>query len=192
MLAKPTCIAEIVRRSIVAVTLLAAGLLASPVAWSQAVNTASVAPPVTVTDPNAANNTATDSDTIVRTSDLSLVKTASPSPVIVGQILNYTLTLTNGGPSAIVAGDTLSLQESLPAGLTGCTYTPSAGTFTVGTIAPGATGTGTWTGLALANGGSATLTIACTVGSAAAASITNTATVLPPAARPAAIVHVTV
>ncbi|MGN6153094.1 MAG: hypothetical protein ACTHOH_13975, partial [Lysobacteraceae bacterium] len=169
------------RRSIVAVTLLAAGLLASPVAWSQnAVNTASVAPPATVTDPNVANNTATDSDTIIRITDLSLVKTASPSPVVVGQILNYPLTITNGGPSAIVAGDTLSLQETLPAGLTGCTYTPSAGTFTVGTIAPGATGTGTWTGVAIASGGTATLTIACTVGSAAAASITNTATILPP------------
>ena len=136
--------------------------------------------PATVTDPNNANNSATDSDAVVRNANLALAKTATPNPVILGQTLSYTLTVTNGGPSAILASDTFSIQESLPAGLTGCTYTPSGGTFNVGSIAPGATGTGTWTGLALANGGSATLTIVCTVGNATAASITNTATVLPP------------
>ena len=181
MLAKPTCIAETARRSIVAFALLAAALVASPVAWSQnAINSASVTPPATVTDPNNANNSATDSDTIVRTANLALVKTATPNPVVVGQPLTYTLTISNAGPSAIAAGDTFSIQESLPAGLTGCTYTPSGGTFTVGSIAPGATGTGTWTGLAIPNGGTATLTIACTVTASAASSISNTATVLPP------------
>ncbi|MBW8851907.1 MAG: DUF11 domain-containing protein, partial [Xanthomonadales bacterium] len=181
VLAKPTCIAEIARRSIAAFALFAAALVASPAAWSQtAVNTASITPPATVTDPNTANNSATDSDTVVRSTNLALSKTATPNPVVVGQTLTYTLTVTNGGPSAILASDTFSIQESLPAGLASCTYTPSGGTFTVGSIAPGATGTGTWTGLAIPSGGTATLTIACNVGSSAAASISNTATVLPP------------
>ncbi|MEQ1511758.1 MAG: hypothetical protein ABL934_03665, partial [Lysobacteraceae bacterium] len=155
--------------------------VASPVAWSQnAVNSATVTPPATVTDPNNANNSATDSDAITRTANLSLTKTASPSPVVVGQLLTYILTVSNAGPSAIAAANTFSIVESLPAGLTGCSFTPSSGTFTVGTIASGATGTGTWTGVAIPSGGNATLTIACTVSGAAAASITNTATVIPP------------
>ena len=181
MLANLTCIADKSRRSIAAAIVFSAALIASPFVWSQnAVNSATVTPPATVTDPNNANNSATDSDAITRSANLSLVKTASPSPVAVGQLLTYTLTLSNGGPSAINAADTFSIQESLPAGLTGCSFTPSAGTFTVGTIASGATGTGTWTGIAIPSGGNATLTVACTVSAAAAASITNTATVIPP------------
>jgi uncharacterized repeat protein (TIGR01451 family) len=173
---------EGVRRAFAAAVLFAVAFVASPAAWSQnAVNSATVTPPATVTDPNSANNSATDSDPITRTSNLSLVKIATPSPVAVGQLLTYTLTVSNAGPSAILAASTFSIVESLPAGLTGCSYTPSAGTFTVGTIASGATGTGTWTGAAIPSGGNATLTIACTVGAAAAASITNTATVVPPA-----------
>jgi large repetitive protein len=176
-----TCIAETARRSVAAAFVFTIALIASPMAWSQnAVNTATVTVPATVTDPNTANNSATDSDAIIRNANLSLVKTASASPVAVGQVLGYTLTLNNAGPSAILIGDTFSIQESLPAGLTGCSYTPSAGTFNVGTIASGATGTGTWTGIAILSGGNATLSISCTVSAAAAASITNTATVIPP------------
>ncbi|WP_345303538.1 beta strand repeat-containing protein, partial [Lysobacter hankyongensis] len=181
VLANSTRIAGTTRRSVAAIIVFCLALVASPLAWSQnAVNSATITPPATVTDPNNANNSATDSDAITRTTNLSLVKTASPNPVAVGQLLTYTLTVSNGGPSAILASNTFSIQESLPAGLTGCSFTPSAGTFTVGTIASGATGTGTWTGVAIASGGNATLTIACTVGAAAAASITNTATVIPP------------
>ncbi len=181
MLAKSIRSAESLRLCLAAAVLFAVALVASPAAWSQnAVNSATVTPPATVTDPNGANNSATDSDPITRSSNLSLVKIATPSPVAVGQLLTYTLTVSNAGPSAILAASTFSIVESLPAGLTGCSYTPSAGTFNVGTIASGATGTGTWTGVAIPSGGNATLTIACTVGAAAAASITNTATVVPP------------
>ncbi|MGL6289628.1 MAG: beta strand repeat-containing protein, partial [Silanimonas sp.] len=164
------------------VTMLAAATLMSlgPVALAQnAVNTATVAAPASVNDPVPANNTATDTDPIARATDLALTKSSTPDPVVVGGLLTYTLTVANAGPSAVLAADTFSIIEALPAGLSGCTYTPSTGTFTVGTIAPGATGTGTWTGAAIPSGGSITLTIACTVDAAAAASIANTATVVP-------------
>lgn len=173
-------------RHVAAALVLACALLA-PFGAAQAqattaTNTATVAPPTGVTDPDTTNNTATDSDAIARTSNLSLAKTASAATVTVGGNIVYTLTVTNNGPSAIPGSSTFSLQESLPAGLSSCTYTPSAGTFTVGTIAPGTSGTGTWTGVTLpGNGSQATLQIQCTVTAAAAASITNTATVLPPA-----------
>ncbi|TXI48158.1 MAG: DUF11 domain-containing protein, partial [Lysobacter sp.] len=181
MLAKTNSIAVQLRRSLAASILMFGALLASPVAFSQnAINTATVTPPVSVTDPNNANNTATDNDPIGRTSNLSLTKIDTPDPVVVGNLLTYTLTVSNAGPSAIASSSTFSIVESLPAGLTGCTFTPSAGTLTVGTIAPGATGTGTWTGATIPSGGSVTLTIACTVSAATAASITNTATVVPP------------
>ena len=168
-------------RRVAAASLVALLAFASPVAFSQnAINSATVTPPATVSDPNAANNSATDNDPVTRTTNLSLTKTASPSPVVVGQTLTYTLTLANGGPSAILVADNFTIQESLPAGLSGCIYTPSAGTFNPGSIAPGATGTGTWSGISIPSGGNATLTIACSVDSTAAASITNTATVIPP------------
>ncbi|MBK9654799.1 MAG: DUF1566 domain-containing protein [Rhodanobacteraceae bacterium] len=122
------------------------------------------------------------STTVPDTSDLSLTLTDSPDPVVVGGVLSYGLTVTNAGPNAILASQTFSISASLPAGLTGCSYTPSVGTFNVGTIAPGSTGTGTWTGVALAGaGGTASLAIACTVTASAAASLSHSATVLPPA-----------
>ncbi|MFZ5635333.1 MAG: hypothetical protein ACOY82_01970, partial [Pseudomonadota bacterium] len=181
MLANLTRIVHSSRRWVAAALAFGFAFAAIPDAWSQnAVNSATVTPPATVSDGNSANNSATDTDAITRTSNLSLAKTDSADPVVVGAPLTYTLTVSNAGPSAIQSSATFSIVESLPAGLTGCTYTPSAGTFTVGTIAPGATGTGTWTGVAIPNGGNVTLTIACTVSSAAAATITNTATVVPP------------
>jgi uncharacterized repeat protein (TIGR01451 family) len=121
------------------------------------------------------------STTIPDTSDLALTLSDAPDPVVVGGLLSYGLTVTNSGPNAILAGQTLSISSALPAGLSGCVYTPSAGSFNVGTIAPGASGTGTWTGVGISgSGGTATLTIACTVSAAAAGSLSHTATVFPP------------
>ena len=112
--------------------------------------------------------------------DLTLTKTDSPDPVAVGGALTYTLTVGNLGSDPFPSSATLTIREVMPAGLSGCSYTPSAGTFNVGTIAPSTTGSGTWTGVAIPVGGSATLTIVCTVTNAVSSPITNTATVLPP------------
>jgi uncharacterized repeat protein (TIGR01451 family) len=114
-------------------------------------------------------------------SDLSITLTDSPDPVVTGGTLTYTLTVSNGGSDAILTSQSFSIRSSLPAGLSGCSFTPSGGTFSVGTIAPGATGTGTWTGVALAAPvGTATLTIVCSVSASAATSLSHTATVFPP------------
>ena len=61
-------------------------------------NTASITS-TPATDPNAANNTATDTDSVTRSADLSIVKTDSIDPVTPGQAFTYTLTVTNNGPS---------------------------------------------------------------------------------------------
>ncbi len=143
---------------------------------------ATVAPAIAGVDPDLSNNAAADNDAIVFQSNLSLGMVDSPDPVPINQTLTYTLTVSNAGPSPVPSSSTLSIVESLPAGLSGCSFTPSAGTFNAGSIASGVMGTGTWAGVSIASGGSATLSIACTANSAAALSnLSNTATVIPPA-----------
>lgn len=76
-------------------------------------NTATVATPAGVTDPNSANNSATDTDTLVGQTDLSITLTDAPDPVSAGANLTYTATVTNAGPSD-ASGVTITLP--LPAG----------------------------------------------------------------------------
>src|SRR5207245_1280740 len=68
-----------------------------PQAIGSVTNQASVS--ANVTDPNAADNSASASMTVNPAADLSLTKTDSPDPVLVGQLLTYTLTAHNAGPS---------------------------------------------------------------------------------------------
>ncbi|MBC9932683.1 DUF7507 domain-containing protein [Chitinophaga qingshengii] len=136
-------------------------------------NTAIVTNPPTITDPNLSNDTARQTTTINRVIDYGLTKTASPKPVVVGQTLTYTITLTNNGPGSMLPGDTLTLTDNLPSGFTANNYTPSAGTYN--------SATGAWTGLSLATGGTATLTITGMVGNSyTGASLINTVTLTPP------------
>ena len=61
-------------------------------------------------DPNTANNSATANVTEQKRANISLTKTASPSAVIPGDPLTYTLTVSNAGPDdaqTIVVTDTL-------------------------------------------------------------------------------------
>ncbi len=105
-----------------------------------AVNTANVSAPAGVSDPTPGNNSATDSDTIVAP-QLTLIKTASPSPFTVGVTANYTLTLTNTGTTATTAVTTIT--DTIPTGLTigtlpaGCVLNPPASQTVVCTVAAG-------------------------------------------------------
>lgn len=122
---------------------------------------------------NTTNNVGNTTITVGRTTDLSIGKTDSPDPVIAGSVLTYTITVTNNGPSTINAADTFTVTDVLPSGLSSCSHTPSAGTYTVAS--------GEWTGVSLANGGSVILTIACTVdANFAGTSLSNSVTVTPP------------
>ncbi len=84
-----------------------------PAATGTVSNTATVAPGPGVTDPQAANDASTDVDVLVPTADLSLVKTVDDDHVEVGDPLQFTLTVTNAGPSVATA---LSVIDLLPAG----------------------------------------------------------------------------
>src|SRR4029078_6399137 len=77
--------------------------------------------------------------------DLSISKVDSPDPVLAGNLLTYTLTVHNGGPSDAQA---VSVSDVLPGALTGGRYTvgggPSSswsGSAGLGTVAAGVTKT---------------------------------------------------
>ncbi|MEM7342920.1 MAG: DNRLRE domain-containing protein [Chloroflexota bacterium] len=66
-------------------------------------------------DPDPSNNTATESTRIDKVTDLSVTKLATPNPVSAGQLLTYTLFITNYGPSD---GTGIVVTDTLPAGIT--------------------------------------------------------------------------
>lgn len=66
------------------------------------------------TDPNPGNNSATATTTARSEANFALTKAASPEPVTVGNLLTYTLTVVNPGPSHLLGA---SLTDPLPAGL---------------------------------------------------------------------------
>ena len=112
----------------------------NPAATGTLSNTATVSISAGVSDPNPANNSATDTDTLTPASDLG-VTMAGPPTVAPGKPLAYTITVTNAGP---VDATLVMLNVPTPSGLsftgaTGhCTTTfPCA----LGTIPSGASRT---------------------------------------------------
>lgn len=100
-------------------------------------------------DPVGANNNATENTTVGIAApeeiDLSVVKNDSPDPVRIGNMLTYTIEVTNAGPDAATG---VTLIDSLPASVTFDSANPSQGscaqsgqtiTCELGSIASGAT-----------------------------------------------------
>jgi uncharacterized repeat protein (TIGR01451 family) len=93
------------------------------------------------TDPNAANDSASEDTTVDAEADLALTKTDSADPLPAGELLVYTLMVSNDGPSD--ATDVV-VTDTLPSGVTfvstsGCAEDPGgAPDCTLGTIGPGA------------------------------------------------------
>ena len=113
-------------------------------------------------DPDPTNNTATEPTTVIASTDLQVVKTDSPDPVVAGEPLSWTLVVTNNGPSDATG---VVLDDVVPAGVTvNSISAPCAGGF------PCAIGN-------LAAGGSATVVIDVTVDPDTTGVITNTASV---------------
>ncbi len=79
-----------------AVTIATIQVLVDPAAIGSLLNQATVS--TLDTDTDASNNSAQATTTIISSSDLSLTKTA-PASVIAGDLLTYTLTISNPGPS---------------------------------------------------------------------------------------------
>ncbi|MEZ6126652.1 MAG: SdrD B-like domain-containing protein [Planctomycetaceae bacterium] len=126
-------------------------------------------------DNNAANDTATEDTTVVRSVDVSVVKSDSADPITAGSgngNLTYTVVATNNGPSdASGVAITDALITALPTGWSLVSATGTGATTFNST-------TGVWTIGNLAQGASRSLSVVITVGaSAASGTTTNTATV---------------
>jgi uncharacterized repeat protein (TIGR01451 family) len=137
-------------------------------------NTATVTAPAGVTDPTPGNNSATDSDTLGASADLSITKTDGVTTATAGGSVTYTITASNAGPSNATGA---TVADTFPASLT-CTWTcAGAGG---GTCA--ASGSGNINGTVnLPSGASVTYTASCTISAAATGTLSNTATVTAPA-----------
>ncbi|MEP6790065.1 MAG: hypothetical protein ABI907_01765 [Ramlibacter sp.] len=129
-------------------------------------NTASVNVPSGMTDSNMANNTASDSDAVRGSSQITLTKDNSATSVTSGGTTAYTLTVANLGPSG---ADGVVVQDPVSAGLsctTAATCNASGGASCGGanpfSVAMATVQSG-FTIPTLPSGGSVTLRILCTV-----------------------------
>jgi uncharacterized repeat protein (TIGR01451 family) len=106
-------------------------------------------------DPDNSNNRFSVPTTVSAQADLSVVKSGSPNPVLAGNLLTWTITASNAGPSTATS---VLLEDTLPAGVTfvsgvnngGQTVCTLVQTATVdcaiGTLQPGQTATVQLTG----------------------------------------------
>ncbi len=130
---------------------------------------ASVVAPAAVSDPVAANDAAVDDDALTPETDLGLAKSDGQTSAVAGLPVDYTLTVTNHGPSAAPA---LTLLDPPPASLLTPLFTPERGSY------DGATGA--WSGALVGPGETVTLTLAGTVDPGATSDLlVNTAALAP-------------
>ena len=97
-----------------------------------------------MSDPDAPNDTSSTDVTVERDADLSITKTATSEGVLLGGTAEYTLTMTNNGPSDTTGA---KVTDAIPAGLTvaalpsGCAESAGVitcsvpGTFAAGDVA---------------------------------------------------------
>lgn len=101
-------------------------------------NTATVSS--ALNDPNPGDNSATDTDTLTPSADLSITMAASPDPAALGEAVTIMVTVSNAGPSDATG---VVVTASVPAGLTfdsttGCAEDPNGvPTCTLGTVPAG-------------------------------------------------------
>ena len=148
----------------------------SPSATGVLSNTATITPPPTFTDTNPNNNSATDETTLTVTADLVVSKTDGKDTAIPGTANSYTIVVTNNGPSNVIGA---LVSDDLPAALSDVTWTASYSNGSSGV----ASGTGDIVNapINLLAGGTATFIVNGTFVPSALGTITNTATVDPPA-----------
>ena len=142
-------------------------------------NTANATAPAGFYDPNTTNDSATATTGISAAADLQILKTG-PSSVNAGGLIEYSIVLTNNGPSA--AGGT-AFTDTVPAQINAITV--DCTTSTGGAVCPASIGL---VGNAVAatvptlpSGSTITFTIRGRVLGSASGNFTNSATLVPPA-----------
>ena len=131
-------------------------------------NTATVATPVGVTDPAPANNSATDTDTLTTSANIGVTVNDGRNFVQIGDSLNYTIEVSNAGPSTAQA----SVTDTLPALLTGGSWVCSG---TAGVTCASGSGNVLNDNATVPSGGKATYVYSATVASAGTDVLDNTA-----------------
>ncbi len=113
-------------------------------------NAAAVTLPLAVIDPNLANNTALDENTVIvppptSHADLTISKSVDQSRPLVGDVITFHVEVTNHGPDAATA---VVVKDALPSGLAFVSATASqgaydetAGTWNLGQVDNGVTAT---------------------------------------------------
>ncbi len=107
-------------------------------------NTATVA--ASTADPNSGNNSSTSSLPVDSVANLGITKRANRTSVRPGETIIYTITTTNSGPGE---ARSVTVTDNVPLTLTnaeysadnGASWQPWGGTFTIGTMANGASST---------------------------------------------------
>ncbi|MBC8535831.1 DUF7507 domain-containing protein [Feifania hominis] len=145
-------------------TVLIRGTVAAAAAGTIS-NTAVVSSPTP--DPDPTNNEDTVIVPVNTSADLAVTKSGAPNPVNRGELLTYTVTVTNNGPDPAVDA---VLTDAVPAELTGAEFSVDGG-------ASWQSWTGTYALGTLANAASRQILIRGTVTPAAAGLIENTAVV---------------
>lgn len=79
-----------------------------------------------VADPNLANNTGSVTSTVTPRADVTVTKTATPSPVAAGQNLTYVVTARNL-PNGLSQAQNVTITDTLPHNVTFISATPSSG-----------------------------------------------------------------
>ena len=139
-------------------------------------NTASIAPPATITDPTMGNNAATDNGPLTPSGDLAVTKTNGVIASAPGTVTTYTIRVSNTGPSTATNA---AVVDTLPSALTNVSWTCSA---TAGSSCAAASGATTLsTTVTLVAGGVATYILTATIDANATGTLANSVKVVPPA-----------
>ena len=109
--------------------------------------------------------------------NLAVTKTASPDPYTPGQLLTYTVTVTNGGPGYAAEA---TVSDPLPAALAGGGFTWTCSASSGSSCTPSGSGNIS-DSVGIAAGGSLVYTVSGVVPIAASGTLTNSVTVAPPA-----------
>jgi uncharacterized repeat protein (TIGR01451 family) len=118
-------------------------------------------------DPNQTNNTAISVVTVTALADIQIIKTCTTSPVVAGQLIQYTLTVLNNGPSH---AQNVLFSDAVPPSISNPQYSTDGGTTWNAWTSP-------YSSSNLATGGTVTILLRGTVNSNVSGSIVNTANV---------------
>ncbi len=135
-------------------------------------NTATVSVPGGTTDPNAGNNSATDTTTVNPVADLSITKDDGVTTAVPGMSVTYVIVASNAGPATATNAD---VDDTFPAACASVSWTcvgAGGGSCTAGPVAGNINDS-----VSLPAGGSATYTAVCTLSDTATGSLVNTATI---------------